>query len=367
MASKATFGANAKAIVTALARWYASNARDLPWRREPDCRNPYCVYVSEIMLQQTQVKTVVPYWERWMRALPDIASLAKARQTTLHKLWEGLGYYTRVRNMRRAARIILQEHRGEFPRAFEEVLALPGIGRYTAGAICSIAFNQPRPVLDGNVTRVLARLFAIRGDPHRREVSAKLWHAAEDLVERAQAGRERNGCSRLNQALMELGAVICTPTRPRCDLCPVRERCAAHRLGQEEELPGRTPRIPATARRFIAIVAHRNGRVLVRQRPPGVVNAHLWELPNLEVKNGDPDAAQAARVLLGVAPEKLEPLGTIKHSITRYRITLEAFRATGVAARVGGATKGRWLNPARIQRLAFSSAHRRILTQFKAI
>ena len=313
------------------------------------------------MLQQTQVKTVVPYWERWMRALPDIASLAKARQATLHKLWEGLGYYARVRNMQRAARIIMREHGGEFPRTFEQVLALPGIGRYTAGAICSIAFNQPTPALDGNVTRVLARLFEIRGDPRQREVSAKLWQAAEDLVNRARTGRGRSGCSTLNQALMELGALVCTPTRPRCGLCPVNERCAAHRLGHEGELPGRTRRIPATPRRFIAIVAQRDGKVLVRQRPAGVVNAHLWELPNLEVKNGHPDAAQAARALLGAAPGKLEPLCTVKHSITRYRITLEAFRATGAA--VAGTTKDRWLDSVQIERLAFSSAHRRILRE----
>src|SRR5438445_4345939 len=148
-------------FVTALLEWFAQNARDLPWRRT---RDPYAVWVSEIMLQQTQVKTVLPYWKQWMRALPDIAALAKARQQRIHKLWEGLGYYTRVRNMHQSAQLILDKHSGKFPEKFEELLTLPGIGRYTAGAICSIAFDQPRPVLDGNVVRVLTRVYGIGGD-----------------------------------------------------------------------------------------------------------------------------------------------------------------------------------------------------------
>src|SRR2546421_8141925 len=151
---------NQKPVVRALLKWFGQHARDLPWRRTGD---PYAIWVSEIMLQQTQVKTVVPYWERWMRDLPDITSLAKARSEKIHKLWEGLGYYTRVRNMQSAARLICEKHGGQFPRRFEDVFALPGIGRYTAGAICSIALNQPMPILDGNVIRVFTRLFGIRG------------------------------------------------------------------------------------------------------------------------------------------------------------------------------------------------------------
>src|SRR5213082_3345202 len=156
-------GPRRRAMVRALLRWFERNARDLPWRRT---RDPYAIWVSEIMLQQTQVKTVVPYWERWMRALPDLAALAKARPERLHKLWEGLGYYRRVRNMQTAARLVRDRHDGKFPERFEDVLELPGIGRYTAGAICSIAFDQPTPILDGNVIRVLTRVFGIEGDPH---------------------------------------------------------------------------------------------------------------------------------------------------------------------------------------------------------
>ena len=166
-------------IVQRLLAWFARNARPLPWRRT---HAPYAIWVSEVMLQQTQVKTVLPYWERWMRALPNLIALAKAKPQKLHKLWEGLGYYTRVRNMQRAAQIIIAQHWGRFPHDFEDVLALPGIGRYTAGAICSIAFNQPRPILDGNVIRVLTRLFGIAGNPRERSVNTRLWQLAEELV-----------------------------------------------------------------------------------------------------------------------------------------------------------------------------------------
>ena len=160
-------------------RWFDQNARDLPWRRTHD---PYAVWISEIMLQQTQVKTVIPYYQRWMRVLPTIAQFARARPERVLKLWEGLGYYRRVRLAQAAARLIIKQHAGRFPEAFDEVLALPGVGRYTAGAICSIAFNQPAPILDGNVIRVLSRLLGIAGDPRSKTVNAKFWRAAEELV-----------------------------------------------------------------------------------------------------------------------------------------------------------------------------------------
>src|ERR1017187_9768575 len=166
---------NQRGMVQDLLAWFALSARDLPWRRTLD---PYAIWVSEIMLQQTQVKTVLAYWKRWMRALPNLTALARAKPERLHKLWEGLGYYTRVRNLHGAAQCIRREHGGKFPQDFDEVLALPGIGPYTAGAICSIAFNQPKPILDGNVIRVLARLFGIAGDPREPKTNARLWQIA---------------------------------------------------------------------------------------------------------------------------------------------------------------------------------------------
>ncbi len=188
----------------------------------------YAIWVSEIMLQQTQVKTVIPYWERWMRALPTVESLAAAAPEMIHKLWEGLGYYMRVRNMQKAAQEIMTNHRGHFPGDYEAILALPGIGRYTAGAISSIAFNEPRPILDGNVIRVLTRLFGVAENPREKPTNEKLWRLAEELVVTAAQSEIRNAhpasCSHLNQSLMELGALICTPKQPRCLLCPVRKR-----------------------------------------------------------------------------------------------------------------------------------------------
>ena len=188
-------------IVAPLLKWFAENARDLPWRRTQD---PYAIWVSEIMLQQTQVKTVIPYWERWMNRLPDVAALANAREDTVIKLWEGLGYYSRVRNMQKAARLIPDEHGGRFPRDLAGVLALPGVGRYTGGAVCSIAFNQPEPIVDGNVTRVLARLLGIEESTKDKLVLERIWSAADDLVKHAfslQKSRQRNS-SAFNQACL---------------------------------------------------------------------------------------------------------------------------------------------------------------------
>jgi A/G-specific adenine glycosylase len=361
-------------IVQKLLAWFARNARPLPWRRT---RDPYAIWVSEIMLQQTQVKTVLPYWARWMRALPNLAALAQAKPHTLHKLWEGLGYYTRVRNLQRAARLIVEQHRGQFPEDFDALLALPGIGRYTAGAVCSIAFNQPQPILDGNVTRVLTRLFGIAGNPRERKTNARLWQFAEELVLQAAKSDAHTStsphasrftfhasgpCSQFNQSLMELGALLCTPRQPRCGVCPIVKHCVACQQGRVHQLPSPSRRVRATPRRFVAFVAQRRGRFLVRQRPAGVVNAHLWEFPNLELAPDDSDLKGAARRTLGVRPETLEPLGTIKHSITRYRITLEAYRVAGrQRARIPAKTQGRWLGRSRLNQLAFTSAHKQIL------
>jgi A/G-specific adenine glycosylase len=412
-------------LVPALLGWFAHNARDLPWRRT---RDPYAIWVSEIMLQQTQVKTVIPYWNRWMRELPTIEAVAKARSEKIHKLWEGLGYYTRARNLQKAAKQIIAQHdarpetcrrRGnesqtkkeletphvvsyKFPDNFDDVLALPGIGRYTAGAICSIAFNQPTPILDGNVIRVLTRVFGIGENPREKKTNAQLWQLAEVLV--AHASRFTHHVSRishLNQSLMELGALICTPRQPQCQICPVKNLCVAFREGRIGELPNLGKREASTARRFIAFVVERNGCFLVRQRPAGVVNAHLWEFPNVEIHPGpgssghqsahysrkksqsrltsaatvqkhDWEIIHAAKSL-GIEPATLHPLCTVKHSITRYRITLEAFRVSlggrssmtpkhlGTRRARPSEKNGVWLPLTKLDSLSFTSAHRKIL------
>jgi A/G-specific adenine glycosylase len=348
-----------KKITIALLNWFGANARDLPWRRT---RDPYGIWVSEIMLQQTQVQTVVPYWEGWMRKLPTIHALARATPTRIHKLWEGLGYYTRVRNMQRAARMIVDEHEGRFPVQFDSILALPGIGRYTAGAIASIAFNKPAPILDGNVMRVLTRLFALPGDPRSKAVNEELWSLSQELVDlAAEIDGLENACSHFNQSLMELGATLCTPRRPQCSACPVRKYCEAMKRGRVEDFPQLAKRPVVTQRRFAAFVAEKDGTFLVRQRPPGIVNAHLWEFPNREVEpmaNGQ-EVARAALLELGSNAKSLEKIVEIRHSITRYRITLEVHRVSS-DPEIRDA-EGHWLPPKELRKLPFCSAHKRIL------
>jgi len=331
-----------------LLNWFSENARDLPWRRTSDS---YAVWVSEIMLQQTQVKTVVPYWERWMRTLPNVESLARAKPEKVLKLWEGLGYYTRARNLQRAAQLIVERQGRKFPRDFDDILALPGIGRYTAGAISSIAFNEPKPILDGNVIRVLCRIFGIETNPREKETNNALWQLAEDLVMSA-AGH----ASFLNQSLMELGALVCSPRQPKCGICPVRKHCAAFCDGRTEQLPNFGKRTAATSRRFVAFVISRRGKFLVRQRPAGVVNANLWEFPNVEAV--ETELSKAARELLEVNLTALQPLCSIKHSITRYRISLDVFRAELPGK---SSSSGRWCSLKELERLSFPSAHRKIL------
>ena len=346
----------------AVLAWFDREGRkNLPWQTEP---TPYRVWVSEIMLQQTQVKTVIPYWERWMRELPTIQSVANVPSTRLHKLWEGLGYYTRVRNLQKAARQIIELHSGRFPTNFDDVLALPGIGRYTAGAICSIAVNQPTPILDGNVIRVLTRLFGITTNPRETKTNARLWQLADELVHHASRIRHyASPCSHLNQSLMELGALICVPRSPRCDACPVEKLCIARKKNWQEKLPNLDKRAPATARCFVAFVVECNGKFLVRQRPAGILNSHLWEFPNVEAPM-DATPEKLAQKILGQTPTKLEPLTTIKHSITRYRITLESFRVCLTQDHIK--PEGQWLSLPQLHKLAFTSAHKKLLSHLAA-
>jgi A/G-specific adenine glycosylase len=377
-----------KRLVPLLLDWFSENARDLPWRRT---RDPYAIWVSEIMLQQTQVKTVIPFWERWMRELPTIEAAAKASPAKIHKLWEGLGYYTRVRNLQKAAQQIVKSGKRnppsprsgateaesensvcQFPERFEEILALPGIGRYTAGAICSIAFSQPTPILDGNVIRVLTRIFGMAGNPKEKETNARLWQLASELVSLAKTqrtpslktfanfapSREDNSCSFLNQSLMELGALVCTPRNPQCGICPARKLCVAIRENRVDQLPNLGRRETATARHFMAFVVEQNGRFLVRQRPASVVNAHLWEFPNAEITDAKSNPKSAAKGIFGTAPVRIEPLSTVKHSITRYRITLEACHVQ--FRKRPRPRDGVWKSPAQMRRLAFTAAHKKL-------
>jgi A/G-specific adenine glycosylase len=342
-----------------LLKWFSQNARDLPWRKTSD---PYAIWISEIMLQQTQVKTVIPFWQRWMRELPSIQKLATAKSDKILKLWEGLGYYTRARNLQKAAQIICEKHAGKFPENFDDILALPGIGRYTAGAICSIAFNQPKPILDGNVIRVLTRVFGIPKNPRDRKTNEQLWNLAEELVanSKLKIKNSKSSCSHFNQSLMELGALVCTPRQPKCVECPVKKICAARRENRVEELPNLEKRSEPTKRHFIAFLVANNNKFLVRQRPADVVNARLWEFPNIEL-NGDKSILEKQPFQIS---SDATPLFTIKHSITRYRITLDAFRAT--MQKPEETSWGKWLRISDLRKLAFSSAHRQILEKLSS-
>ncbi|HEY2952108.1 MAG TPA: NUDIX domain-containing protein, partial [Verrucomicrobiae bacterium] len=309
--------------------------------------------------------------EQWLRELPDVRALARATPQRVLKLWEGLGYYTRARNLQKAAQLIVTQHGGRFPETFDAVLALPGIGRYTAGAICSIAFNQPAPILDGNVIRVLTRVFGIRQDPREKATNTRLWRLAEQLVEQTAAQPTPppsafcllpfHTCSVLNQSLMELGATVCTRRQPQCANCPVQRSCVAFARGLVNALPNLGRRAPPTARRFVAFVVERRGRFLVRQRAAAVVNARLWEFPNIEVAEPGSNLTKLARRQLGLPVGQTKRLCVIQHSITRFRISLEARLAQRTKPAARHRPDGRWLLLRDLEKLAFPSAHRRIL------
>jgi A/G-specific adenine glycosylase len=311
------------------------------------------------MLQQTQVATVIPYWERWMAALPDPGALAAAPEDAVLKLWEGLGYYSRARNLKRAAEIILREHRGVFPSEIEQVRALPGIGEYTAGAVCSIAFDQPEAAVDGNTARVLARVLAVEGDPRGGRAKETVWEAARAWMrEAARQHGVKRPCAALTQALMELGAMVCAPRNPRCQVCPLRRCCEARRQGRVAEIPHLGARAKAVARRFVALVMRRGEKYLARRRPAGGVNAGLWEFPNWEVAPGEKGGVERVLSPFGGLRPKL--MMSLKHSITRYRITLEVYAGEGEALAEAELVDGVWVGREAMRGLAFTGAHGKI-------
>lgn len=340
-----------------LLAWYRRAARDLPWRQE--C-NVYHTWVSEIMLQQTQVGTVEPYFLRFIESFPTIADLAAADEQEVLRHWEGLGYYRRARQLHAAAQTIVEEFDGEFPRTAAEVQSLPGIGRYTVGAILSIAFDAREPILEANTRRLLARLLAYRGDPHRRDGEALLWTFAEELLPRRHVGE-------LNQALMELGSLVCSPKQPSCDSCPVVELCPTAASGLQERIP--PPKKPPQweSLREAAVVIHRRGRVLVRQCQKGERWSGLWDFPRFTLTAKRDDRVRVELIdkvaeLVAVDIEPGEHLKTIRHGVTRFRITLECFDATALA----GSTKKqngaplKWLRPAELDDYPLSTTGRKL-------
>jgi len=304
-----------------LLTWFSRHARVLPWRSEP---TPYHVWVSEIMLQQTQVATVLDYYQRLIAAYPTIEDLAAADEQALMRLWEGLGYYRRARSMHAAAKRIVEQHGGIFPTTFAEVIDLPGIGRYTAGAILSISGNGRWPVLEGNTVRVYSRWIGLRQPVASPAAKATLWDVATSMLPRTGAGQ-------FNQAAMELGALICKPKSPRCDECPVRKHCAAYSLGLQAEIPGKVTQTEYQSRTeygFVVPIIGSDQLLLCRVRD-GERWAGLWDFPRWTDGQVTSPAAAAASLSqhLGVIIEPAHLLTTIKHAVTRYRITLQVHQA----------------------------------------
>jgi A/G-specific adenine glycosylase len=337
-----------------LLRWYDERRRELPWRAS---RDPYVIWVSEVMLQQTQVKTVIPYFERWIRRFPGVRELASAPEADVLHAWQGLGYYSRARSLQRAAQQVMARFSGELPRETESLRSLPGIGPYSAGAIASIAFGERVPVVDGNVIRVLTRLFALRGDPARAPLKNELWRLAGSLVPAERPGD-------FNQALMELGATVCTPERPRCVECPLLASCHGRALGIATELPELAARPKPTAVAMAAAVIEKTGRFLVVQRPSDAPRwASMWQFPAVELSAGEtPErgALRAARELAGLGVRAEGLLGRIRHSVTRFQITLEVYRCSTARGRAALASAARFRRAAELEELAMPAAHRRI-------
>ncbi|GAB4450686.1 MAG: A/G-specific adenine glycosylase [Anaerolineae bacterium] len=339
-----------------LLSWYHANARNLPWRNETD---PYRVWVSEVMLQQTQVVTVVPYYHRFLAQFPTVQALAAAPLDEVLKQWQGLGYYARARNMHRAAQKIVDAFAGQLPRSSAELRRLPGFGAYTAGAVASIAFGEVVPAIDGNVKRVLARLFALDGDPARGETARQLQQHAAALVDPAAPGD-------WNQAVMELGATVCLPRNPRCIDCSLRENCQAHAHGIEHTLPRKAARKPLPHYHVTAAVIRRDGLVLIAQRPPEGMLGGMWEFPGGKQEPGEslPQCLRREiREELGVEIEVGEPVTVVKHSYTHFKITLHAFACrlvSGTPQRLGVAD-WRWITPAQFDDFAFPRTDRQII------
>ncbi len=331
--------------------WYQRDHRALPWRQT---RDPYAILVSEVMLQQTQVRKVIPYYERWMKRYPDADTLAEAPEDEVLKAWEGLGYYRRARLLQAAAQMIVSEHNGRFPSDVEGISSLPGVGPYTAGAVASIAFNLPRPILDGNVIRVLTRWFGIRGLPARAVVRQQLWERAAGLIPRGAAGD-------FNQSLMELGATVCAPRNPTCLLCPVRKGCWAFAHNAQDVLPETAPPLPVLRQFEYAGLVLRKNEVLLCRRPGGGRMERLWQFPSVLFQRPAPNWTTRWKKEYG-GLQDTEKLTTLAYAVTNHRIRLEFHRILGFQRyKLPGA---HWVQREETTRLAFTAAHRKLADRF---
>ncbi len=326
----------------------------MPWR---GTREPYRIWISEIMLQQTTVAAVVPYYERFIAAFPTVAALAASPPDAVMKMWEGLGYYSRARNLHEAAKIVTGRHGGELPSTAAELAALPGIGLSTAGAIASIAFGRDEPVLDGNVRRVVARLLGIRGDLARPASLRALWDASRALILPGK-GRETA------LALMDLGNLVCTPRGPRCPECPLGSLCRARRDGTAEEIPLKVRRKPLPHHDIVvAVIEDAKGRILIGRRPDAGLLGGLWAFPGGKREEGETLEAALAREVegdLGIGIAVGEKIGAVRHAYTHYRVTLHAYRCRPSRGIPRASRDAKWIAPSRLADYALPRSNRKI-------
>lgn len=339
-----------------LIHWYRRQGRDLLWRKT---RDPYKIWVSEIMLQQTQVTSVIPYYQRFLITFPTVTSLAKAPLKKVLKLWEGAGYYARARNLHRAAQIVMKQLNGEIPSDPDLLQKLPGIGRSTAGAIASLAFGRRAPILDGNVRRVLCRLFGIQEDPRRPAMERELWRLSEACL-------PDRGIEHFNQALMDLGATVCTPAKPSCLLCPVRRLCQAFRLGIQEKIPVKMQRPPLPHRQVAVAVILHGDKLLIGQRPIHGLLGGLWGLPEIRTKDDGSTSREVCRSFESQTGLKLQAVKTLEpvlHTFTHLRMTFYPVLYRYQAGRLKEDQPWRWADRSTLSGLPISVATRKILNQ----
>lgn len=337
-----------------LLHWFDANARPLPWRSD---RSPYAIWISEVMLQQTQVATVIPYFERFLLAFPTIERLASAEEQEVIQLWAGLGYYSRARNLHRAARILVNEHGGAWPNEVEAASQLPGLGRYTVNAILSQAFDLRLPILEANTRRLLARLSAEGEDPRQKDVEARLWNLAEALLPRKRPGD-------FNQALMEVGALVCRPEKPACSVCPLRAWCEAYRMGLQNQIPVRAkPKTFEDVREFCLIIENHD-KLLLTQRPPKGRWASMWEFPHLVWPAEEEANEVSPRLLerLGIKADVQSECAIVRHGVTRFRISLHCWTAVyrSGAFQPGLYAEARWVSRDSLAGIGLSSPQRKL-------